>query len=333
MIETQAVEGTGTSWPVNEYLPVYTFSLTSGISPTPEFAKKGLAEFAVNVGLKCGHGCTYCSSGALLRCHRAFKEIGRSPFAMDYAVVDPDVPERIAKAAARKRQRGIVQLCTTVDAWCPAAQKYQLGRRCLEALLAQPGWIVRILTKNAAVADDFDLIQKHKDRVLVGLSLTGTADQSGVLSVVEPNASPIQERMAALQEAHRLGLQTYGMLCPLLPGIADAARQIDELVAFVRGCGAKELFAEAVNPRGPGLKLTQEALGRRLFLSQAWAVSQIRNQRAWSAYVTRLIGDVQRSARRHGLIGGLRFLLYPGGLVPEDRAQIARDDAGVVWLS
>ena len=46
--------------------------------------------------------------------------------------------------------------------------------------------------------------------------------------------------MEALQEAHQRGLRTFGMLCPLLPGIADTPEQIGELVAFLEGCGVDE---------------------------------------------------------------------------------------------
>ena len=55
----------------------HTYELKKGIKPSPEFAKKGLAQFAVNVGLRCGHDCTYCSSRAMLRCHKAFKSTWR----------------------------------------------------------------------------------------------------------------------------------------------------------------------------------------------------------------------------------------------------------------
>jgi hypothetical protein len=74
-------------------------------------------------------------------------------------------------ASIKLAKRGLVQLCTT-DGWAPEAQEHDLGRRCLHALLGQPGWTVRILTKNAVVAKDFDLVGQHRDRVLVGLSLT-----------------------------------------------------------------------------------------------------------------------------------------------------------------
>ena len=313
-------------------LRVHQYPLRDGIRPTPEFAKKKLAQFSVNVGVKCGHGCTYCSSGALLRCHVGFKHAGESPFKHGYCIVDPDIPEKVARDAARRRNRGMVQLCTTVDAWCPGAQQYDLGRRCLQAILDQPGWTVRVLTKNAAVMRDFDLLQEHRDRVVVGLSLTGTAACGRVLSVVEPLASPISERMAAMRRAHELGLRVYGMLCPLLPGIADSPEQVDELVRFVKDCDAEEVFAEAVNSRGPGLRDTAQSLRQAGFLEEAEAVSRIRKRPQWSAYATRLTRSLQSSLRHQGLIDKFRFLLYPSALLASDADSIRSDDAGVVWL-
>lgn len=317
---------------MNSTLRIHTYPLAQAIHRTPEFAKKRLADFSVNVGLKCGHACTYCSSGAVLRCHKAFRELNESPFKHGYAIIDPDIPEKIAAEGRRVRRRGIVQLCTTVDAWCPAAQQFDLGRRCLEALLAQPGWTVRILTKNAAVAREFDLIEQYRDRVLVGLSLTGPPDRDPVLSTIEPNASPVSERMRTLREAHERGLRTFGMLCPLMPGIADALDQIEELVAFLEECGVQEVFAEAVNQRGPGLKHTEEALRSAAFAAEASSLARIRRAENWSVYVADLIRNLQTALRSHNMINKLRFLLYPTKLQPADKARIKADDAGVVWL-
>src|SRR5208283_4459095 len=132
-------------------------TLKTGIQRSEEFEKKGLASYAVNVGTKCGHDCTYCSTGTMLRMHPSFKEAGEKPFDLGYAIVDPTMPDRVAIDAAniRPEKRGLVQLCTTTDAWAPEAQKHDLGRRCLEGILGQPGWSVRVLTKNAAVAKDY----------------------------------------------------------------------------------------------------------------------------------------------------------------------------------
>ena len=132
-------------------IDIYNYSLQKGLNRTKEFEKKHLAEYAVNVGLKCGHCCTYCSTGAMLRCHGVFKELGVSPFNNNYAIIDPDMPEKVARDARNKKHRVLVQLCTIVDAWSPEAQQYDLGRRCIEAIHSHPGWTVRILTKNIAV--------------------------------------------------------------------------------------------------------------------------------------------------------------------------------------
>jgi len=313
-------------------LRVHEWSLGAGITRSKEFEKKTLAEFAVNVGTKCGHDCKYCSSGSMLRMHESFRKSGENPFGFGYAIIDPEMPGKVARDAADKRKRGKVMLCTTVDAWCPAAQKHNLGRRCLEAILAQPDWSVRVLTKNAAVEKDFDVIGKYRDRVQVGLSITATPEMADVIGVIEPNASSIPERMAAMEEAKRLGLRTFAMLCPLLPEIADSPEQLQELIGFAGKIDAEEVFAEPVNPRGPGLKNTEEALRASGYEDKANAVCVIRRQAEWSRYVVSLIANIQQATRERGMIDKLRFLLYSSGLTEQDKATIQKDDEGVIWL-
>ena len=125
----------------------------SGITPSPEFAKKGLADFAINVGAKCGHDCTYCSTGLTLRRRVVFKTVNESPFERGYAIVDDEAPIRVAADARRisPKRRKLAQLCTLTDAWAPETLPTQLGRKCLEAILNESDWKVRILTKNVAV--------------------------------------------------------------------------------------------------------------------------------------------------------------------------------------
>ena len=311
---------------------IHPYTLTTGITRSEEFERKMLATHAVNCGLRCGHDCLYCSSVAMLRCHKAFKELGEDPFGHGYAIVDLDTPERLARDAQRIKKRGMVQLCTLVDAWAPEAQQHDLGRRCLEAILSQPGWTVRVLTKNAAVRDEFDLIREHRDRVFVGLSITATPDRQDVIEILEPNASPIHERMAATVEAAARGLRTYAMFCPLLPGIADTPDQIDRLVKFATDCRVEEIFVEPVNPRGPGLRQCQEALELWGYDKEAEAIQEIRHRNGWSRYVAKLLANVQQSVRRHFDTEKLRFLLYPSCLLAEDKARIREDDQGVMWL-
>ena len=215
---------------------------------------------------------------ALLRNHNAFEESGEDPFDFGYAIVDPHKPEKVAREAASKRKRGMVQLCTTVDAWDPGGP----GTRSWPVL---PGSGARatgldgqdIDEKNAAVVEDFDIVKRHKDRVLIGLSLTGTTAKQEMIKQVEPNASTIFRANGGAEKGTPDGAAgTYGMLCPLLPGVSDDYDDVLELVEFVKSCGAEEVFAEAVNPRGKGLILTAEALRTAGFVMEAEAVDAIR---------------------------------------------------------
>lgn len=311
---------------------IYQTTLKSGISRTKEFEKKGLAKYSINVGTRCGHQCLYCSTPSLLRMHSSFKQAGVNPFADGFAIVDSQTPERVKKDAMRIHDRGMVQICTTVDAWAPEAKKYDLGRKCMEAVLSEPDWTVRILTKNASILEDFDLIRKYKDRILIGVSITATPDKNDLMSIIEPYASSIQERMVVLREARAQGFRTYGMFCPLLPGIADYLEQINQLIQFATEIDVEEIFVEPVNARGPALCLTQEALLKAGFEREATAIESIRTNEGWSRYATRLISNVQRSVRKLYDINRLRILLYPSRLTKEDAARIRQDDEGVIWL-
>lgn len=311
---------------------IHEYELTTSIQRTTAFEKKGLALFSVNPGTKCGHDCLYCSTGSMNRMHESFKTLGENPFEFGYAIVDPLTPDRVAERSKCGVKRGLIQLCTTVDAWSPEAQKLKLGRRCLEAILEQPGWTVRILTKNAAVMKDFDLIEKHRDRVLVGISITAPASKEAMMKHIEPYASPMSARMNALQEAHRRGLRTYGMLCPLFPGIANRRDTLNELVDFSLSHGAEEIFAEPINSRGKGLGRVEEALRKHHFISEADAVAEIRHKEQWSGYTIRLIKDLQAIMRSHHRLNDLRFLLYPANLTPANREWAESHQKGVRWL-
>jgi DNA repair photolyase len=310
----------------------YHCSLKTGITRTIDFEKKQLAPFGVTCGVKCGNGCLYCYMPSLLRMYPAFAQIGKNPFASGYAIVDPNTPNRVAHDARRKRHRGMVQLYTFGDAWAQEAVQYDIGRRCLEAILSQPDWSARILTKNTIVVKDFDVIERYSDRILFGMSITSTPDKASQTAIIEPNASSISDRTAVMKEAHKRGFRTYAMLCPLLPGIADSPEQINQLVKSAVDYGASEIFAEPVNTRGPGLKVTQEALAKKGYKDEAAAIKNIRNQKGWSRYTMQLISNVQRSVRKLSDISRLRFLLYPSRLTEEDAIQIKRDDEGVIWL-
>ncbi len=308
---------------------IYTHSKKVGIDESLEFQKKRLATHGLNVGTLCGHGCKYCSTAAMVYRNPIFKKIGMTSFEalqQNVAIVDPSTPERVVKQAARLEKEHIVMLSTTTDPYSPEAQKDDLGRKCAQAVLEHSQASLRILTKNAAVVKDLDLFAQHKARVLFGLSLTSTVSKEKIIKVLEPNASSISERLEAYRQAHALGIRTYAMLCPLLPGIASTYSEIRELMETVLKFEPEDIWVEPVNPRGNGLKKCSETLYDAGWTDAAFEVDEIQNQEMHQLYSDDLIEAATNAATDLGCKDKLKILVYSDG------TGFCCDDSAVIWL-
>ena len=109
---------------------------------------------------------------------------------------------------------GRVWVSGVCDPYQAAEKKYKLTGRCLEILLENQ-WPVTIQTKSSLVLRDIEILEKFKD-IEVGFSIT-TADEK-IRKIFEPGASPIKERIHALDVLHSRGIQTFAMIAPILPG-------------------------------------------------------------------------------------------------------------------
>jgi DNA repair photolyase len=192
---------------------------------------------------------------------------------------------------------------------------------------------VRVLTKSHHVQDDFELIRKHRDRIIVGLSTGAPASREHVAQVTEPNASSVSERLTTLQLARKMGLRTFGMICPVLPGIGDSRGALEETFGAVLKCQPETIWLEPVNSRGNGLLKTSAALRLAGYRDEAASVNHIRKRENWSSYTTALVKEAIDVARSKRVLDRLKVLLYPDGLLPEHRAELEKYDQGIVWLN
>ena len=80
-----------------------------------------------------------------------------------------------------------------------------------------------IQTKSSLVLRDIEILEKFRD-IEVGFSLT-TADEK-IRKIFEPGASPIKERIRALDVLHSIGIQTFVMIAPILPGSDGLIEQL-----------------------------------------------------------------------------------------------------------
>ena len=313
-------------------LDIYHAARGGVLARSPEFERKKLGTYTVEVAFKCDHACDYCSSNALYRTQPIFKRIGRTAFKPGFAVIDPRAADTLRKQVHMLKPGDEVILCSKTDGWSPLARGLNLGRECLRILLENSPAKVRIITKGAAVREDFELIGKYRDRVTLGISITGLPAHDAMVRCFEPNASPPSERIAAMQEAGRRGLRTFAMLCPLLPGLFSTEQDVRQLLELARTWNVEGIWAEMLNPRGPGIKLCVANLQKGGFDREALAIHAMRSREHRSQYGWWLTRTLQKLCREAGMIDRLHVLSYVSSFTPEVKSFIDRDPECVLWL-
>jgi len=308
---------------------VLTCQRNIGITLSNEFAKKQLATHAVNCGLICGHACKYCSTPSLIRTHSFFKANNITSFAAlegGTAIVDLWTHLRVQRQSMKLDSSDVVMMSTLTDCWAPEAQERNLGRHLLSAILSKSTCSVRILTKNASIVKDFDLISKYRNRVMVGLSITAPVHNEHLVKVIEPNASSITERLQVLYMARDMGLRTYGMICPVLPGIGTSQAGYESMLDSVLAASPEMIWTEPLNARGPGIINCANALQRKGFGLIAHELEMIRSTHFHQLYVEDLINTATTAAVARGCLDRLKILIYSDG----DGYNV--NDAAVIWL-
>jgi len=313
-------------------VPVYAWPLGNGVKRAKKFEKKKLATYSFNVGLACGHQCTYCSTPTMNRTHPGLVVLGFSSDDLGYATVDKDSVARMKGDLPRNlKKTDVVEICTTVDAWAPEARQFGLGRQCVLHVLQHSLAQVRILTKNSGILEDLPAFKGYEDRVIVGLSTGMPSSRDDAARAVEPNASSISDRLHALVEAHRMGFRTFGMLCPCLPGLADSREALQQMFDAVLACGVENVWLEPINARRGSIPNTASALRAAGLVKEADAVIRVKIANVWRSYVVDLVRTAQEVAEERAAADKLHVLLYEKHL-NQVRAELETRPNGLVWL-
>ena len=170
-------------------------------------SKSQIYDYAINPYVGCSHSCRYCYA-AFMRRFTGHKEKWG-----EFVDIKVNAPEMLAREIKRKRM-GRVWVSGVCDPYQTAEKRYKLTARCLEILLEHQ-WPVTIQTKSSLVLRDIEILGKFK-HIEVGFSIT-TADEK-IRKIFEPGASPIKERIHALDVLHSRGIQTFVMIAPILLG-------------------------------------------------------------------------------------------------------------------
>jgi len=136
-----------------------------------------------------------------------------------------------------------IALGTATDPYQPAERRYEITRAILEELARHHGHEIGIVTKANLVLRDIDVLQQLARDNQLYVNLTITTLNADLARIVEPRAPRPDLRMEAVRRLNEAGIAAGVICAPVLPGITDAARDLEALVKATANAGGKYIFA------------------------------------------------------------------------------------------
>jgi DNA repair photolyase len=196
-----------------EFVPDKSQSIvTENHSPDVPF------RYSVNPYRGCEHGCAYCYA-------RPTHEYLGLNAGLDFEtriIVKERAPELLAEWLSREQWvPEAITFSGVTDCYQPAERRFELTRQCLEVALKfrQP---VSIITKNALVVRDLDLLAPLAELNLAHVALSITTLDADLARTLEPRTSRPEARLRAIRAISQAGVPTAVMAAPVIPGLNDS---------------------------------------------------------------------------------------------------------------
>ncbi|HTJ40724.1 MAG TPA: PA0069 family radical SAM protein [Kofleriaceae bacterium] len=188
---------------------------------------------SINPYKGCEHGCIYCFA----RPTHAY--LGLSP-GLDFETRITAKPE--AAAALRKElakpsyQCRVMAMGTNTDPYQPTEKKLGITRAILE-VLAEHDHPVGIVTKNAGILRDLDILAPMAKKRLATVMLSITSLDPELASVMEPRASRPARRLHAIEQLTAAGVPCGVLASPMIPAINDG--ELEKILEAAYAAGAR----------------------------------------------------------------------------------------------
>lgn len=194
--------------------------------------------WSVNPYRGCIHGCAYCYA----RPSHQYLGFGAGTDFDRKIVVKTNAPELLRATFDRRSWKGEL-LCFSgnTDCYQPIESSYALTRRCLEVCLAYRN-PVAIITKSALVQRDVALLAEMARVTSVGVFVSCSFADEAQARAIEPWASSVARRMAALRALSEAGVPCGVAVAPVIPGLNDD--QVARVLTMAREAGARRAFMQ-----------------------------------------------------------------------------------------
>lgn len=202
------------------------------------------SDWSMNPYQGCEHGCIYCYARIT---HEYWGYSAGTEFEKNILVKKnaPELLERKLKSRSWKGEP--IMLSGNTDCYQPAELKYEITRRLLEICLKykQP---VGIITKNALVCRDVDILEKLAKLDLVQVHLSITTLDEKLRRIMEPRTSSTKRRLTAIEILSNHNIPVHVMMAPIIPGLNS--EEIFDLAKAVKAAGAKTMNHTLVRLNG-----------------------------------------------------------------------------------
>ncbi|HEX7691881.1 MAG TPA: PA0069 family radical SAM protein [Sediminibacterium sp.] len=188
--------------------------------------------YSMNPYQGCEHGCIYCYA------RNAHEYWGYSA-GLDFErkiIVKKNAPELLRKFLMKKDWECVpIGLSGNTDCYQPAEKKFRLTRGLLEVCneFNQP---VAIITKNAGILRDKELLQEMGNKHLVSVLVSITSFDEDLRRAMEPRTTTARQRLRVISELSGAGVRTGVMLGPMIPGLNE--HEMQRIMEAASGNGA-----------------------------------------------------------------------------------------------
>jgi DNA repair photolyase len=266
-------------------------------------------EYGLNAYRGCEHGCAYCYA-------RPYHEYLGWSSGLDFetkVMVKLRAPDILRRELTAPRWRPQpIAMSGATDCYQPAERQFKLTRACLEvcAELRHP---IFIITKNALVTRDLDVLTRLAAHDCVSVSLSITTLDSDLGSRLEPRASRPAARLRAIRELTAAGIPVGVLAAPMIPGLTDhelpaileAAAEAGARVASYTSLrlpfAVKDVFIKWLDDHEPGKKARVLDRLRQLGGGQLYASDWGRRLTGQGILAEQLRNVFEVTARRAGL--------------------------------
>ncbi len=271
--------------------------------------------YSLNPYQGCEHGCVYCYA----RNSHEYWGYGAGLDFESRIMVKKNAAALLEKHIQNPRwQARAIVLSGNTDCYQPAERKYELTRKCLEVFLRyrHP---VGIITKNALILRDLDLLEAlHKDG-LVAVHVSVTTLRESTRKILEPRTASIKRRLDTIRRLSERGIPVNAMLAPIIPGLNSD--EIFDLSKAVAEAGARSFGYTVVRLNGAIAGLFTDWIQKALPDKAEKVLSQIRSchggQLNDSRFGIRNKGEGPVATQIHQMAALARRKYFAGRTFPE----------------